>query len=375
MRFFSLFLIFPFFIFSNLSLEEKIGQMLLPQFYGEQANDDARTLVKELKVGGILLFQYANGLSSPQQVRKLTYELQELSGNLPLFIAVDQEGGRVQRLKGEFTEFPSAYAVAKAGKAFEVSQAIAEELKMVGINWNLAPVVDVNSNPRNPIIGDRSFGSTPSEVIENGSSWLKGGKGILQTLKHFPGHGDVDVDSHHALPIVNAIEVASVPFRRLALMADCVMTGHLMVPEWDEKWCATLSKKILEGILRKGIGFDGIIVSDSLAMQGVRLQVDSLQEAALRAILAGCDVLCLGGKAGEFEISVEDVRAIRDYLVEAVASGALTEERIDASVERILEAKGKLDGKQVPLHLPHLAHQSLAEEIRVFQETGLKKKL
>ena len=225
---------------------------------------------------------------------------------IPLLIAVDQEGGVVNRLKNGFTLFPSNYAVGLSGElgwGKECARIMGQELKAVGVSMNLAPDADVCTNRSNPVIGIRAFSSDPSEVAFWVSSALQGYReaGIVAALKHFPGHGDASVDSHEAVPLIpkNRDELDRcelLPFRELAGEADAILTAHLMFPALDPDHCATFSKKIMEGVLREEFNFQGVIMTDSLAMQGILSQCSSLEEAVLKSLEAGHDLILLGGK-------------------------------------------------------------------------------
>lgn len=334
-----------------MPLEEKVGQMMMVCFRGESANENAKELIQEVGVGGIIYYTWANELSSPKQVQHLSESLQALA-KIPLFIATDQEGGRVARLKEGFTLSPGNQAIAATGNphiAYDYAFVMGQEMKAVGINMNLAPVVDVNVNPKNPVIGERSFSDSPEIVAIFGKEALNGyhRAGVMTTLKHFPGHGDVETDSHTDLPIVNKPlheleQIELFPFAVLAKDTDAIMTAHILVPSMDEENCATLSKKILS-YLRETTGFKGLIVADSLTMQGVLKQCNSLEEATLRAINAGCDLLLFGGKLligqENKETSPDDIKRIHTLIVEAVKNGLISEERINESVERILQLK------------------------------------
>lgn len=344
---------------SEMTLEEKVGQLLMVHFNGETANEDAEKLIQKHYVGGFIYYNWSNGLTSPKQVLELSSSLQKLNEEnphpIPLFIAVDQEGGRVQRLKNGFTLFPTNESVASSLEpelAKKVAESISEELLACGVNFNLAPVVDVNSNPKNPVIGNRSFGKTAETVILFAKEALLGykNKGMITSLKHFPGHGDVEVDSHKDLPILNKTKeelelLELLPFRTLAKDADTVMTAHLLVPTIDHENPATLSKKVLD-ILRTDIGFKGVIISDSLVMEGVLKRASSIEEVAIKALNAGCDILLLGGKQmnqGEtsLELSVKDVAKVHEALIVAVKSGKVSEARVNEAVLRILQLKEK----------------------------------
>jgi beta-N-acetylhexosaminidase len=344
----------------NMTLEEKIGQLLVVHFQGEEPNEDARILIQETYVGGIIYYQWANGLHSPKQVRDLSDGLQRLAVHnrcpIPLLISIDQEGGRVARLRSGFTAFPSNEAVGQTGDprfAEGCAYGMGSEMRAVGVNVNFAPVVDVNCNPKNPVIGDRSFGSSSEQVARFGKCALDGyaRAGVIATLKHFPGHGDTVLDSHDCLPVIDKskeelMRVELYPYRQLLQHADMVMTAHLLVPALDTQFCATYSKRILQDLLREELGYRGVIISDSLVMKGALVQASTLENAALLALHAGCDLLLLGGRhlvkdEEHLECSVNDVQRVIRFLVDAVKKGILSEERIDISVQRVLDLKRK----------------------------------
>lgn len=338
----------------EMSLEEKVGQILVVQFHGEEVNDDAKALVQDMHVGGFIYYNWSNGLTSPAQVKALSEGLQKLTKGPRLFITTDQEGGIVARLTQGFTVFPGNKALGMTGNpelAKESAFAIGEELQAVGINMNLSPVVDVNSNPRNPVIGIRSFGDCVETVVAFGGKALDGYRkaGTIACLKHFPGHGDVEIDSHYALPIVHKSmdelrRVELKPFAELASKAEMIMTAHLLVPALDPDHCSTLSKKTLD-FLRKDLGFQGVIATDSLVMEGVLKKCGSVDEAAIAALNAGCDLLMLGGRQlignAKFELTVSDIRRIHQKLIDAVNSGRVSQDRLDQAVEKVLELKNK----------------------------------
>lgn len=379
MQFFSFILIVSF-ILANLetvygfaeewTLEQKVGQLLMVHFNGSEINQEAQELVKQAHVGGFIYYQWANELSSPQQVQQLSNQLQQLakeSGLPPLLIAIDQEGGAVTRLKKGFTVFPGNQALAQTRQpslAQACAKAMGDELKAVGINMNLAPVVDVNSNPRNPVIGIRAFSNQPQEVALFAERMLQGyhQAGIIPVLKHFPGHGDVSVDSHEALPVVKKSllqlnQTDLVPFRKLASQADVIMTAHLFVPALDPKQCVTLSKEIIQKLLRQQMQFNHIVMTDSLMMQAILDQCYHIEEAAIQSVEAGHDLILLGGKQlnqkqNGAELKAADVLRIHQALVAAVRQGRISQERLEASFQRILNLK----------HRYHLSEQSFTSE-------------
>lgn len=257
------------------------------------------------------------------------------------------------------------------------------DLRGVGINMNLAPVVDVNSSPRHSAIGIRSFGSSPEEVILYAKPALQGFRdaGVLSCLKHFPGLGGVEEDSHFTLPCLNRTKeemaiTELLPFKELASQSDAIMTAHIMVPHIDPLNCATLSPKIL-GILRNDIDFKGVIISDSLIMQGVLHKNGQIEEIALEALNAGCDLLLLGGRqlqtGGNQELTLDDIRRIHKFLIQAVAEKRLSEEKVNQSVARILALKNRLAAYEpLACEEPQIIAQEIANKaIQVHRQKQL----
>lgn len=340
----------------DMTIEEKVGQFLIVHFCGQEMNQEAERLIEEAYVGGFTYYTWANGLTSPLQVQRISRSLQEKSSR-PLFLAVDQEGGRVSWLKEGFTAFPDNETVGMTqdpSLAEACAFAIGEELRAVGINVDFAPVVDVNSNPMNQVIGSRSYGSSPEKVALFGASALEGfhRAGIFVTLKHFPGLGDTKIDSHLAFPRLDKSEeeifkVELYPYQQLAKKTDLIMTAHVLIPALDPDQIATLSSKILQDLLRKELSYEGVIISDSLVMGGFRESVPDLEEGALRAFEAGCDLLILAGgrlPGGQesLELSVDEILRIHKAFVKAVQSERISIERVDASLRRIFQLKEKI---------------------------------
>lgn len=366
---------------SSLSLEEKIGQMMMVHFNGETVNSTAESLIAEEHVGGIILFNWSNGLTSPEQVRTLTTGLQHVAGSTahatPLLIAIDQEGGVVTRLIRGFTFFPGNRALARTmdyQSAYRHAYAMAIEQLDVGINMTLAPVVDVVSTGPGSVIGVRSYGSDPTLVTLFGAEALAGYKdaGIIATLKHFPGLGSVAIDPHHDMPAndstwetLQSKDLA--PFAALAKNADVVMTGHVIAKALDPDACATLSKSSLN-YLREVCGFDGMILSDSLVMDAIMRTCRSIEEAAVKAIHAGCDMLLLGGKdlhqkGQSHELGLEEIRSIKTAICTAVREGIIDEEQIDRSVARVIALKNRLASNAANGYPLRDEHRTMAEDI------------
>ncbi|HET9315240.1 MAG TPA: beta-N-acetylhexosaminidase [Vicinamibacteria bacterium] len=321
-----------------------VGQRFMVGFDGHTASPDVKHLIRELGVGHVILF--ARNVAEPEQVADLVRELQsvarEARHDLPLLVAVDQEGGRVARLREPWTLWPPQRAIGRAGSedlARRMGAALAFELKACGIRCDFAPVVDVDSNPKNPIIGDRSFGDDPDLVGRLGAAVVQGLQqgGVAACAKHFPGHGDTDVDSHLALPVVehsrSRLEEVELPPFRKAIEAGVatIMTAHVVVRELDPDVPATLSPAIIDGLLRKQLGFEGVIVSDDLEMRAVAAHWKP-GDAAVRAVRAGCDILPVCASA---DAQVEAIEGV----VRAVESEELRFTEMDAAGLRIRALK------------------------------------
>ncbi|MBA7498920.1 Beta-hexosaminidase [subsurface metagenome] len=334
-------------LISKMTLEEKIGQMFQVGFVGTKVTSGISEMIKDYHIGGIIYFR--RNIKSLRQVFKLSNELQAISINqrvgLPLMISTDQEGGIVHRLIGG-THFPGSMvlgATKKAELAERMGQAIAKELKTVGINMDFAPVLDVNCNSLNPAIGVRSFGEDPFWVAKLGVAFIKGvqAEGVIACGKHFPGHGDTVADSHLTLPVVkhdrNHLEkVEFYPFMQ-AIQAgvDSIMTAHVCFPsiEPKEDIPATLSYNVLTNLLRKELGYTGIIITDCMEMKAIADGFGT-SEGAIMSIKAGSDIVLVSH-------SINKQKQAMEMVVEAVRKGEISEERINQSVLRILRLKKK----------------------------------
>lgn len=339
---------------SEMTLEEKIGQMLLVGIDGTTLDDYAKKMIAEDKVGGIILYKDnikdLNGLISLINAMKLSN-----TGNpAPLFMSVDQEGGKVSRMPAEFASIPSNGAVGDKGDtaaAEMMGKLLAREVLLAGFNMNFAPVLDINSNPNNPVIGDRSFGNTASKVIDLGIAEMKGitSEGIVPVVKHFPGHGDTSVDSHLELPVVNksAEQLAKLewlPFEAaIKEGTDAVMVAHILYPKIDPDKPASLSHIIIGEQLRGEMGYQGLVITDDLTMGAIIKNYD-LASAAIDTVNAGSDILLI---AHEYD----NEKLVLNALLNNVKSGKLQESRIDESVYRILalKAKYRLTDEQIPV--------------------------
>ena len=344
-----------------MDLRSKIGQMIVVRASGflqdsqrlypqwETDNSTLKRWLEKFNLGGIILLG-----GSAVEIKARSQLLQSWSHN-PLLIAADIEEGVGQRFSGK-TWFPPPMAIAEIAKkdlslaesyAFQMGKITAQEALEIGINWLLAPVVDVNNNPQNPVINIRAFGETPEIVSALGKAFIQGAQTtrILTTAKHFPGHGDTATDSHLDLPVIphDAARLAKIelpPFQEaIASGVDSVMTAHLTIPIWDQQNPATLSPAILDGILRQKLGFTGLIVTDALIMGGITKYAEP-KDVAIMAVNAGVDVLLMPKNP---EVTIEAIH-------QAVVSGEISESRIEESYQRIQTTKSKA--------IEHKPHQS-----------------
>lgn len=330
----------------GMTLDEKLGQLIIAGVKGDAPTEEMKEMLLGQHVGGIIFFK--NNLSAePKGVADLINQLKawnRTSGQAPpLFFSVDQEGGRVSRLPGVHA-LPAAREIGKTNDsefAAWVGSSLGEMCRLMGMNMDFAPVLDIHSNPDNPVIGNRSFGTTAELVTRMGMSTLNGirEKGVIPVVKHFPGHGDTAVDSHLDLPVIRkdlkALQALEwLPFvEAIRQEVDVVMIGHLLLPELDPELPASLSKVLITEQLRGSLGFKGVVVSDDMTMGAISKKF-GMGEAAVLTIKAGGDIVMV---AHEYE----NVAKVLDALKQSIQSGELTEERIDESVSRILELKNK----------------------------------
>jgi beta-N-acetylhexosaminidase len=335
------------------SLHRRIGQLALVGFDGHSIPPEARSLAREFDLGGIILFR--RNVESPEQVAQVAWEARQLARDLPLWVGVDQEGGRVARLRRPFTEWPPAIALGRSGRAdlaARFARALATELAAVGISLDFAPVLDVLTNPRNPVIGDRALAETAEDAGRLGAAVVRElqARGIAACGKHFPGHGESSVDSHLELPVLDLSperlrRVELVPFKEaIAAGVAGLMPGHLLVPALDADRPATISPAILQGLLREDLGFDGVVFTDDLDMKGIagRLTRD---QALVAAIGAGCDAGLLCGT------DCATHAAALEALVHAVEREELPLKRIEEALSRNRRAKERFAGLR-PLETP-----------------------
>jgi len=364
-------------------IKKALGQLFVIGFEGQMPDTDLKALIRKYQPGGVILFK--RNLDHPEQIHDLTKSLQEASPDQPLMIMIDQEGGRVWRFPSEFTFFPEASALGMSGLdslAYAASRVIAQELIAVGINCNFAPVLDLNTNPANPVIGDRCLGTEPPEVARLARTILLSFRehGIAGCGKHFPGHGDTDLDSHLSLPTVNhdrkrlfSLEMA--PYEILLndprSPLELIMTAHLLIPDLDPVRPATLSRGILHGILRRRLGFQGLIVTDDLEM-GAITESYAAEEAALLAFGAGADLLL-------FCHTPSHLPACINALDQALKQNHISYGRLKRSLRRIKSFKKRLQQRLPPEAIREVlfhdigceAHQRIAQRVVASAKAGL----
>ena len=358
-------------------IRHDIGQLLIGSLPGTTIPVEMRALAREFGLGGVIFF--ARNVEEPEQVAELSHEVQTLAGEMPLWVSVDQEGGRVARLKAPFTEWPPMATLGRSGDpelARRFAAALAAELKAVGITLDYTPVLDIHTNPQNPVIGDRAFAETADEVARYGVAVIEAlqSAGVAACGKHFPGHGDTSVDSHVDLPLVEhppdrIRRVECIPFAAAArAQVAFIMTAHVLVPSIDDQVPATLSARIVQGLLRDEIGYQGVIVSDDLEMKAVARSY-AVPDAAVRAVAAGCDavLVCSG--------DVDAQAAALEALVRAVEDGRIPYRRLEDALNRLRRAKERFLAQPVAAParrgllrqvLGCAAHQRVADEMRRF---------
>ncbi|MFE3769849.1 glycoside hydrolase family 3 N-terminal domain-containing protein [Streptomyces sp. NPDC059122] len=311
--------------------------VLQPGFVGTEAPD---WVLRDIGDGLTSVVLFARNIVSTEQVARLTDQLR--AENPELIVAIDEEAGDVTRIESSTgATRPGNFALGTVDDAdltASVAHDLGRQLRAAGISLDYAPSVDVNSNPDNPIIGVRSFGTEAALVSRHAAAWIRGlqSAGVAACAKHFPGHGDVAVDSHHGLPSYDAdldeIAAQALPPFRAAVAAGvgAIMSGHLLVPAHDPHLPATLSPRILHDLLRKEIGFDGLIVTDAIEM-GAVADRHGLGGAAVKAVAAGADAVCVGGENAE----ESTVALLTDALADATSRGELTEERLTEAADRV----------------------------------------
>ena len=339
-----------------------------------------RSLAREFQLGGITLF--GRNIEAPEQVAELSHDIQSLATDLPLWVAVDQEGGRVARLRAPFTEWPPMAVLGRSGDvtlARRFAEALAAELKAVGITLDYAPVLDIHTNPNNPVIGDRALAGDAEMVARLGAAIIRGleDSGVAACGKHFPGHGDTSADSHFDLPLVEhppdrIRRVECVPFREaIRQRVAFIMTAHVFIPSFDGERPATVSPRVVQDLLREEMGYQGVILSDDLEMQALA-KTHSVADAAVQAIAAGCDgvLICRADstdRGRDIDVQAEALEA----LVHAVEDDRIPYQRIEDALLRQRRARERFLATPIapgrPAALRHVLgadeHQRIAEEM------------
>lgn len=327
---------------NKLTLDEKIGQMLCLAFHGTEYNDQLKFLVEENHIGNIIHF--ARNILNREQVTRLNKDINK-HANLPVFIALDQEGGMVRRIVDEMTYIPGAMALSAGGidKIYEINYHAGLDLKLMGFNVNYAPVGDINNNPLNPVINSRSYSDNPEVVSNCVISAFKGFQDalVLPTVKHFPGHGDTNVDSHLGLPVVKKTieemnEMELMPFiKAINEGLDGVMVSHILYDKIDDIYPSSISKKVINDLLIEKLNFKGLVTTDSLTMAAIWGKYE-IEDIVLNGINAGNDVLVFCGKS-----DIEEQTKIINAFKKLVNEGKISIERINKSVKKVLELKKK----------------------------------
>jgi beta-N-acetylhexosaminidase len=338
-------------VIAGMNLDEKIGQMVIAGISGTTINSNDKKLITQSKVGGFIF--YGENLKTPQQTVQLLNQLkvENATNPLPLLLSVDQEGGKISRLPGGLIPFPTNKEIGSINNtqfSYKIGTLLGKELKGFGFNLDYAPVLDINSNPNNPIIGDRSFGNNPELVSKLGIQTMKGiqSQTIIPTIKHFPGHGDTSVDSHLELPIVRKSlsdlkKLELIPFERaIDNGAEVVMVAHILLPKLDANFPASMSKKIITDLLRNQLQFGGVVITDDMTMKAITDHYN-IGKAAVDSVNAGSDIILVAHDFNKIQTAISSIK-------KAVQNGEISEQRINDSVSRIIKLKRKYQLNDAP---------------------------
>ena len=357
-----------------------VGQLVVAGFDGPTISDDLTRVARDFDLGGVILF--ARNVEEPVQVAELSHDAQRMASELPLWVSIDQEGGRVARLRQGFTEWPAMRALGNNGAeelARRFAVALAREVLAVGVSLDYGPVLDVGTNTGNPVIGDRALSDDPELVATLGAEIVTAlqSTGLAACGKHFPGHGDTSTDSHAELPIVEhpidrlrAVELA--PFRA-AIKAGVamLMTAHVLYPALDEQSPGTLSRRIVQELLREDLGFEGVIATDDMSMKAIAAG-RSLESATVQALNAGCDLALLCAPDADSQV------ATLEAIIRAVEGGTLSLARVEDALKRGRRAKERFlsatsewrppSAKVLSRQLCTTEHEAIADAMRQFAE-------
>jgi beta-N-acetylhexosaminidase len=358
-------------------IRRHVGQLSIAGFAGHEIPVELRALAREFDLAGVILF--ARNVESPEQVAEVARQAQTLARDIPLWVSVDQEGGRVARLKAPFTVWPPMLTLGRGGDeqlAARFARALAAELTAVGVTLDYTPVLDILTNPKNPVIGDRALAEKAEEVARFGKVIIETlqNEGIAACGKHFPGHGDTSTDSHVELPLIehppdrlHAVEL--LPFRAaIEARVAAIMTAHILIPSLDENRPATLSPRIVDELLKRQLGYDGLVLSDDLEMKAISGRY-GVPEATVEAVSAGCDAVLMCGTAQESQ-----ARAL-EAVIHSVEEGTLPLRRVEDALARHGRVKERFLGMRRPAPLTGKAlrevlgrdeHQAVAAEMARF---------
>ena len=331
-------------LLKTMTIDEKIGQLFIFGLNGAEIDEHTINMINKNHIGGFILFKY--NIEDEKQTANLLNSLKETNNvnPIPLFLSIDEEGGRVRRLPNSFLKLPEAKKIGDTndGKiSLEYGKILGIRIKSLGFNMDFAPVLDINSNPKNPVIGNRAFGSTTDIVVSNGLQVMKGirSEDIISIIKHFPGHGNTSMDSHIDIPTVNeglkeleGLEL--IPFTKgIDEGVDGIMVGHILYPELDKDMPATLSKNIINDILRGKLSYKGVVISDDMTM-GAIVKNYSIEDASAKFLKAGGDIVlvCHG---------YENQLNVIDRIKQEVQIGNISEVELDEKVYRIIKLKQK----------------------------------
>ncbi|NJD04708.1 MAG: beta-N-acetylhexosaminidase [Ruminiclostridium sp.] len=329
---------------NSMTLKEKIGQMVIVGLEGYKTDENAMMMIKTYHVGGFILF--GRNVEDPDQLLALINSLKTINSEskAPLFISVDEEGGRISRMPDEINKLPSNEAIGRINKSdfsYKIGNLLAEELSLFGFNMDFAPVLDIFSNPKNSVIGDRSFGPDAGIVSRLGTQTMKGIRegGVIPVVKHFPGHGDTLIDSHVGLPSVDydmerLAGFELVPFKEaIDNQAEAVMVAHILLKKIDPEYPATLSKTVITDVLRNQLNFKGVVITDDMTMGAIVENYD-IGDAAVKSVNAGSDIVLV---CHEHKNRI----SVLEALLNAADNGVISEKRVNESVYRILKLKNE----------------------------------
>jgi beta-N-acetylhexosaminidase len=337
----------------EMSLTEKVGQLVMTGIDGYINDEHASELIEKYKVGGFILL--GQNIKDTNQTLALVNSLKASNSKnkTPLFFGIDEEGGRISRLPAEFTKLPNNKVIGQKNNSdlsFNIGNLLGKELKAFGLNMDFAPVLDINSNPKNPIIGDRSFGINADIVSKLGIATMKGiqSQNVISGVKHFPGHGDTSVDSHIGLPVVNndlnrlkSFEL--IPFSKaIQNKADVVMVAHILLPKIDKDNPASFSKAIITDVLRNYLGYNGVVITDDMTMGAIVKNYD-IGQAAVKSLNAGTDIILV---CHDFDKETAVINAIN----KAAENKVISQKSIDEKLYRVLKLKQKYGLKDVEVN-------------------------